>query len=47
MSYQSDIEIAQAKTLVHIKEIAAKLNVEEDSTRDVWKVQSQVAFRFN
>ena len=30
MSYQSDIEIAQAKTLVHIKEIAAKLRVEED-----------------
>jgi len=30
MSYQSDIEIAQAKKLVHIKEISAKLNVEED-----------------
>ena len=31
MAYQSDIEIAQAKTLVHIKEIAAKLNIEEDN----------------
>ncbi len=30
MAYQSDIEIAQAKTLVHIKEIAAKLNIDED-----------------
>lgn len=30
MSYQSDIEIAQAKKLVHIREIAAKLNIEED-----------------
>ncbi len=30
MSHVSDIEIAQAKKLVHIKEIAAKLNVEED-----------------
>jgi len=30
MAHQSDIEIAQAKKLVHIKEIAATLNVAED-----------------
>ena len=30
MAHLSDIEIAQAKTLVHIKEIASKLNVKED-----------------
>ncbi|MCA0932576.1 formate--tetrahydrofolate ligase [Lutimonas saemankumensis] len=30
MKYKSDIEIAQEASLVHIKEIAAKLNVDED-----------------
>jgi formate--tetrahydrofolate ligase len=42
MSYQSDIEIAQAKTLVHIKEIAAKLNVEEDNMEMYGKYKAKL-----
>ena len=30
MAHLSDIEIAQAKTLQHIKNIAKKINVDED-----------------
>jgi formate--tetrahydrofolate ligase len=42
MSYQSDIEIAQAKTLVHIKEIAAKLNVAEDTMEMYGKYKAKL-----
>lgn len=42
MSYQSDIEIAQAKKLVHIKEIAAKLNVAEDSLEMYGKYKAKL-----
>ena len=42
MAYQSDIEIAQAKTLVHIKEIAAKLNIDEDSLEMYGKYKAKL-----
>jgi formate--tetrahydrofolate ligase len=42
MSYQSDIEIAQAKKLVHIKEIAAKLNVDEDTMEMYGKYKAKL-----
>ena len=42
MAYQSDIEIAQAKTLVHIKEIAAKLNIEEDNMEMYGKYKAKL-----
>ena len=42
MSYQSDIEIAQAKTLVHIKEIAKKLKIDEDSMEMYGKYKAKL-----
>ena len=42
MSYQSDIEIAQAKTLVHIKEIASKLNIVEDDLEMYGKYKAKL-----
>jgi len=42
MAYQSDIEIAQAKTLVHIKEIAAKLNIDEDNMEMYGKYKAKL-----
>jgi formate--tetrahydrofolate ligase len=42
MAYQSDIEIAQAKTLVHIKEIAAKLNIDEDTMEMYGKYKAKL-----
>tara|TARA_R110002096_G_C14643140_1_gene725722 strand:- start:701 stop:2377 length:1677 start_codon:yes stop_codon:yes gene_type:complete len=42
MAYKSDIEIAQAKTLVHIKEIAAKLNIDEDSLEMYGKYKAKL-----
>ena len=42
MSHVSDIEIAQAKKLLHIKEIAAKLNVEEDSLEMYGKYKAKL-----
>lgn len=42
MSHQSDIEIAQAKKLLHIKEIAAKLNVEEDALEMYGKYKAKL-----
>jgi formate--tetrahydrofolate ligase len=42
MAHQSDIEIAQAKKLVHIKEIAAKLNIEEDTMEMYGKYKAKL-----
>jgi len=42
MAHLSDIEIAQAKTLVHIKEIAAKLNVGEDTMEMYGKFKAKL-----
>ncbi len=42
MAYQSDIEIAQAKTLVHIREIAAKLNIDEDTMEMYGKYKAKL-----
>ncbi len=42
MAYQSDIEIAQAKTLVHIREIAAKLNISEDTMEMYGKYKAKL-----
>ncbi|MDG1811378.1 MAG: formate--tetrahydrofolate ligase [Polaribacter sp.] len=42
MAYQTDIEIAQAKNLVHIKEIAAKLNIDEDSMEMYGKYKAKL-----
>jgi len=42
MSHQSDIEIAQSKRLLHIKEIAAKLNVEEDTLEMYGKYKAKL-----
>ena len=42
MAYQSDIEIAQAKTLVHIKEIADKLNIDEDNMEMYGKYKAKL-----
>ena len=42
MGYKSDIEIAQAKKLLHIKEIASKLNVDEDSLEMYGKYKAKL-----
>ncbi|WP_347174184.1 formate--tetrahydrofolate ligase [Polaribacter uvawellassae] len=42
MAYQSDIEIAQAKTLVHIREIAAKLNIDEENMEMYGKYKAKL-----
>ncbi len=42
MSHQSDIEIAQSKRLLHIKEIAVKLNVEEDTLEMYGKYKAKL-----
>ncbi|MFT4577011.1 MAG: formate--tetrahydrofolate ligase, partial [Polaribacter sp.] len=42
MAHQSDIEIAQAKKLVHIKEIAVKLNIEEDTMEMYGKYKAKL-----
>ena len=42
MKYLSDIEIAQQKELVHIKKIAAKLNIEEDDLEMYGKYKAKL-----
>lgn len=42
MSHLSDIEIAQAKTLVHIKNIAQKLNIDEDNLEMYGKYKAKL-----
>uniref|UniRef100_UPI00259BCA13 formate--tetrahydrofolate ligase n=1 Tax=uncultured Polaribacter sp. TaxID=174711 RepID=UPI00259BCA13 len=42
MAHLSDIEIAQAKTLQHIKEIAKKINVEEDDLEMYGKYKAKL-----
>ena len=42
MSFKSDIEIAQAKTLRHIREIAAKLNIDEDTMEMYGKYKAKL-----
>ncbi|MDY0780674.1 formate--tetrahydrofolate ligase [Tenacibaculum sp. IB213877] len=42
MSYTSDIEIAQSKKLIHIKEIAKKLNVKEDDLEMYGKYKAKL-----
>ena len=42
MSYLSDIEIAQSKTLLHIKEIANKLSIDEDNLEMYGKYKAKL-----
>ena len=42
MSHLSDIEIAQAKSLIHIREIAKKLNVDEDDIEMYGKYKAKL-----
>lgn len=42
MKHASDIEIAQGKKLIHIKEIASKLNVDEDSLEMYGKFKAKL-----
>ena len=42
MAYKSDIEIAQAATMIHIKNIASKLNIEEDDLEMYGKYKAKL-----
>lgn len=42
MAYKSDIEIAQEATLVHIKEIAKKIKIEEDDMEMYGKYKAKL-----
>ena len=46
MKHLSDIEIAQNKKLLHIKEIAAKLGIEEDDLEMFGKYKAKLPLRF-
>ena len=45
MAYLSDIEIAQQKQLVHIRDIAAKLNIPEDDLEMYGKYKAKLPLR--
>ena len=45
MAYVSDIEIAQQKQLVHIRDIAAKLNIPEDDLEMYGKHKAKLPLR--
>ena len=46
MKHLSDIEIAQHKKLLHIKEIAAKLGIEEDDLEMFGKYKAKLPLSF-
>ncbi len=46
MKHLSDIEIAQHKKLIHIREIAAKLGIEEDDLEMYGKYKAKLPLSF-
>ena len=47
MAHLTDIEIAQAKDLQHIKHIATKLNIKEDDLEMYGKYKAKLPLEFN